>query len=79
MYILLHKDAEHLLWIYAEDSDEAPEQSVIYNRITNEHYPLKIDNFESAKEAFLKSGWTRAYIPDINLMMEGKIIGTVSI
>jgi hypothetical protein len=79
MYILLHRNAEHLLWIYAEEDDDAPEQSVIYNRITNEYYPLKIENFELAKEEFLNNGWTRAYIPDINLVMEGKVIGSISV
>lgn len=74
--ILIHPVANHLIWVCSPgdpDSDDAPE-SFVFNKKTGERFPVDVRSEPETRAAFLEAGWVRAYIPEINLTMNGQVL-----
>jgi len=78
--ILIHKQLEHLQWICSLNAEEELE-SILINKhtketqkslITSEDVPILVKEFE-------ERGWVKGYIPDINILNDGKIIKTIKL
>lgn len=75
--ILIHPQADHLIWVCTE-GDEGLE-SFVYNKKNGERMPLDIESEERARTEFMAAGWVRAYVPDINLTMNGEVLQSLTI
>ncbi len=74
--LLLHVE-HNLMWVCSENDDNELE-SVVVNRKTGEQIPLEIKDWREAYDEFIKCGWTKAYIPDIQIIKDNEIIDTKS-
>lgn len=79
--ILVHKDLDYLQWICSiNDLDEI--ESVLINKQTKEIKTTKLLDSQDAltlKNEFLKLGWTKGYLPDVNIISDGNIVQTIKL
>jgi hypothetical protein len=76
--LLMHPIAKHLLWICSCD-DEGVVESVVLNIKNGERIQLIGEDWRNTKQSFISDGWIRAYVPDVNIQMDGKTITTISL
>jgi hypothetical protein len=78
--ILIHQELPHLQWICTlNDEDEV--ESVLVNQYTKEIEKRVIleEEVQQLLNEFRRNGWTKGYIPDINILNDGEIVQTVSV
>jgi hypothetical protein len=78
--ILIHKNLDHLIWVCTyNEKDEI--ESVLINKHTKETCKQKImeSQIPDLIKEFEKNGWTKGFIPDINIINDGKIVQTVNL
>lgn len=79
--IMIHKDLDFLNWICTEN-EKGEIESVLINRKSKERPKVDIidkTNLSRLKSQFEAYGWVKGYIPDINLLMDGKIQQVVKV
>lgn len=79
--IMLHKYMNHLIWLCSLNDEERIE-SVILNTKTNEKmitFHKDIEKILEIKKEMENNGWIKGYIPDINLLLDGKIVNEIKV
>lgn len=69
---MIHKIADHLNWICSLNDNEEIE-SVLINKKTKEIEKKVLSSTEEAyalQKDFLKLGWVKGYVPDVNIIFE---------
>ena len=70
--IMIHKDFDYLNWI-CNENEEGKIESIIINKKTNyiKKDLIELETVDVLKKSFEDLGWTKAYIPDINVIVDG--------
>lgn len=79
--ILIHRELPHLQWICTYNENEELESALI-NKHTREIVKRLLGSEDEAVKLlddFSSRGWTKGYLPDVNIINDGKIIQTLKL